>query len=157
MRKISKSVDIGASVERVFDFATQPENLPTIWPSLVEVTKAARRADGWHSFDWTYRMAGVRFHGSAKTVRVETNAYCAVKSEGGIPSVFRWSYEDRDGATRVTLDVEYAIPLPVLGKVAEAIVANINEREADTMLGNLKLALEGAPRARPGEAARAHV
>jgi len=156
MRKISKSIYIAASVERVFDFVTHPENLPSIWPSLVEVSNTERRDDGWHSFDWTYKMAGVRFHGKAKTVRVEPNAYVEVKNEGGIPSVFRWKYEARDGATRLSLDVEYTLPVPVLGKIAEAIVAKANEHESETMLANLKAAMESTRRAKPDDAAHAH-
>ena len=130
--------------------------MPTIWPSLIEVTNVVRRPDGWHSFDWTYRMAGVRFHGKASTVRVEPNAYCEVRNEG-IPSVFRWKYEARGESTHLTLEVEYSIPMPVLGKIAEVIVANMNEHEAETMLANLKAALESAPRPKPEDAARATI
>jgi uncharacterized membrane protein len=156
MRKISKKIEIGASVERVFDYVTRPENLLSIWPSLVEVTNVERKNDGWHSFDWAYKMGGIRFHGKAKTVRVEPNAYIEVKNEGGIPSVFRWRYDKRDKSTLVTLDVEYTVPTPVLGKVAEAIVAKMNEHETDTLLANLKATLEIAPTVKAGDAAHAH-
>ncbi len=155
MRKMTKSVDIGASVDRVYAYITTPEKLLDVWPSLVEVKSVERRPDGWHSFDWTYKMAGLRFHGNAKTVRVEQNKYIEVKNEGGIPSVFRWTFEGRDGSTRVTLDVEYTLPTPVLGKIAEAIVAKMNEHERDALLANLKVALEAQPTAR-ADAAAAH-
>jgi uncharacterized membrane protein len=156
MRKIGKQIEIGASVERVFDYVTRPENLLSIWPSLVEVSNVERRSDGWHSFDWAYKMGGIRFHGKAKTVRVEPNAYIEVKNEGGIPSVFRWRYDKRDNSTLVTLDVEYTVPTPVLGKVAEAIVAKMNERETETLLANLKTTLEIAPTVKAGDSAHAH-
>lgn len=156
MRKINHIIDIAASVDRVFDFATRPNNLPGIWPSLVEVSNVERREDGWHAFDWTYKMLGVRFHGNARTVRIEPNAYVEVLNAGGIPSTFRWKYEPHEGGTRVSLDVEYTIPAPVLGKIAEAIAAKANEHEMLEMLANLKTALEVAPQVKAKEGAAAH-
>ena len=31
--------------------------------SLVEVSRVEAKPDGAHSFDWTYKMAGLKFHG----------------------------------------------------------------------------------------------
>ena len=157
MRKIIKSIDIAASPDRAFDFVTHPENLLSIWPSLVEVSNVVRREDGWNSFDFGYRMAGVRVHGKTTTVRVETNKLSKVKSEGGIPSTWVWEFLARGGGTHVNLDLEYTIPAPVLGKLAEAIVAKMNEHEIHALLQNLKVALEVAPTtAKSNESPRAH-
>lgn len=154
MKRMSKSIDINASAERVYDHLTRPENLLAIWPSLVEVTNVQRRDDGSHSFDWAYKMAGIRFHGKAKSTRVEKNVYVEVQNEGGIPSVFKWRYQPQGSATRLTVDVEYTIPASVLGKVAEVLVAKINEREMETLLVNLKGILETMVPANAGVAAR---
>jgi len=37
---------------------------------------------------------------------------------------------------------EYTVPILVLGKLAESIILKQNEREADTLLANLKAILE---------------
>lgn len=44
----------------------------------------------------------------------------------------------RGSGTRLSLTVEYTMPIPVIGKIAEAVAAKINERDLDTMLANLK-------------------
>jgi carbon monoxide dehydrogenase subunit G len=154
MRKLSKSIDINVTPERAYDHVTRPENLLAIWPSLVEVTNIERKSDGAHSFDWAYKMAGVRFHGKARTTRVDRNKYAEVLNEGGIPSIFMWRYQPQGRGTRVTVDVEYTIPAPVLGKLAEALIAKINEREIETLLDNLKGVLETTAPANAGVAAR---
>ena len=41
------------------------------------------------------------------------------------------------------LEIEYTIPVPVLGKLAEKIVLKRNEREADLALINIKEKMEG--------------
>lgn len=143
MHQIRKSIEIKAPVERVFEFLTTPNNFLSIWPSMVEITNAVRRADGTNSFDWVYKMAGLRFKGHAEPKKIETNKYVEMRNESGIPSTFRWFYESRGaGATYLTVEVDYEAPAPVIGKLAEAIVGKINERELETLLANAKSILE---------------
>jgi hypothetical protein len=42
----------------------------------------------------------------------------------------------------MTTLTEYKIPVPLLGKVAEAFIVKMNENESDTILANLKARLE---------------
>jgi uncharacterized membrane protein len=158
MKRIHKSIRIDASVETVFEFLASPQNLLTIWPSLVEVKNVKRAADGAHSYDWTYKMAGIKFHGHASTVEVATNRRRVVKNEKGIPSTFIWTFEPAgDSETLVTLEVEYAIPGRVLRALAEPFITRVNEREAETVLANLKSRVElEAPAEKPAEEARLH-
>ncbi|MGC3998815.1 MAG: SRPBCC family protein, partial [Anaeromyxobacter sp.] len=127
MEKIQRSVMIDAPVERVYGYLTEPGHLPGIWPSMVEVHNTRVAAEGAHHFDWTYKMAGVRFHGHADTVEARQNALRVDRNEGGIPSTFRWQFAERGGATEVSLQVEYE--LPTFGMLLAPIVklANLHE------------------------------
>ena len=157
MHRIRKSVEIKAPVNRVYEMLTTPQNLPGIWPSMVEVSNVERKADGWQKFDWVYKMAGIHFKGHAETIRADANKYVEIRNSSGIPSTFRWTYEARGGGTMVTCEVEYDMPASVLGKLAEAVVTKLNEREMTTMLENAKTAIEQAPQATlngPGAAAQ---
>ncbi len=147
MRKLVKSIDVNAPVERVYELLTTPTNLPSIWPNLEAVGNVDRRADGAHSFDWTFRMAGLRFHGRMRTLEVVRNERFVSHSDEGIKSTFRWVL-DRKGAeaTHVGLEVEYSMPLGFLGRITEAIVAKINERDLDGFLRNVKRAAEAPKR-----------
>lgn len=142
MRKFEKSVFIDTPVERVFDYMTWPSNLPDIWPSLIDVENVERKEDGSHRFDWTYKMAGVRFHGHSEATVTEKNRTVIARNEGGIGSTFRYRYEPSDGGTQLSLEVEYEVPRSVLEKLAEPIITRINEREADSLLKNLKELME---------------
>ncbi len=153
MTKISKSVQIDAPPERVFAFMTSPSNLPEVWPSLVEVSNVQRKPDGTHSFDWVYKMAGVRFKGHAQTTDVEKDKRVVVKNEKGIPSTFRYDYEQLAGnRTKITMHVDYTIPNQLLNKLVEPVLRRINEHEAQTLLDNLKARMELAKEARRPEA-----
>lgn len=151
MSKISKSIDIDAPVEQVYEFMTQPENLPSIWASLVEVSKVQRKPDGSHSFDWVYKMAGVRLTGHSETTQVERNRRVIAKNERGIPSTFEYVYENKGGKTHLTMNIDYSIPGKLLSRIAEPLVHRVNEREAENLLLNLKDQMEMTKRveARP--------
>jgi hypothetical protein len=60
----------------------------------------------------------------------------------GIPSTFVWAYQPEDDGTKLTMEVEYTVPIPLLGKLAEAFIVKQNEYEAECTLANLKARME---------------
>lgn len=143
MAKIEKTIFINAPVEKVFAFMAKPENLPEIWPSLQEVRNVQPMPNGGYSYDWTYKMAGLRVEGRAEWTEFVQNRRIVDKNEGGIPSTFIWTYEAENGGTRVSVSVDYTIPGALLGRLAEPIVHKMNAQEAETVLANLKARMEG--------------
>ena len=142
MAKITKSVTINAPVEKVFAFMSQPTNLPEVWPSMVEIKNVQPSPAGGYNFGWVYKMAGMRFDGASKTTESIPNQRTVTKSTKGIESTFVWIYESKDGGTKLTVEVEYIVPVPLLGKLAEAFIMKQNDHEADVLLANLKARME---------------
>jgi uncharacterized protein YndB with AHSA1/START domain len=142
MEKIRKSIFIDAPPSKVFGYLSDPKHLPEVWPSMVEVANVHSKPDGANDYDWTYKMAGVKFHGHAETVEVKRDKLRVFHNEKGIPSTFRWAFEPHDKGTDFIAEVEYEIPGKVLGHLAAPFVRKINEREAQTMLENTKEAVE---------------
>ena len=66
MPKIEKSIFIGMPLEKIFGFMAEPSNLLEIWPSLLEVRNVQPLPNGGYLYDWTYKMAGMRFEGQAE-------------------------------------------------------------------------------------------
>lgn len=142
METIRRNVFIEAQPARIFEYLDDPQHLLEIWPSMVEVTNVKVTPDGAQSFDWTYRMAGVKFHGHSDTPEVVRDRLRVIRNEGGIPSTFRWGFEPRANGTEFTLEVEYQLPGMLLGRLAAPFLRRLNEREADTMVSNLKERME---------------
>lgn len=144
MERIEKSIVINAPVEKVFTFMAEPSHLPEIWPSMVEVKDIKQtEAHVGTSYRWMYKMAGMRFEGTSETTEYRENQRVIVENKSGIPSKFTWTYEPQGAGTKLTVNAEYTIPMPLLGKLAEPIIAKQNEREAETLLANLKVRMEG--------------
>ena len=158
MHQYRETVEIKAPVQQVYDFINQPTNLPGVWPSLIEVSNVVPRAGG-HDWDWTYKMLGVRLKGHTKLEEAQPGRLLRTMSEGAIVSSFRWTFQGLNGSgTRLTCEIDYTMPTPVIGKLAEALAVKLNKREADALLANIKEVMEHAPHGgvRPEAGARAH-
>ena len=97
---------------------------------------------GGYNFDWEYKMAGVPFRGHSKILEFVPNERVVTENKEGIPSTFVWDYSAEDGGTTIDVVVEYTVPVPVLGKLAEKVIIKMNENEMDTLLANLKAVME---------------
>ncbi len=155
MRKLVRSVEINAPVDRVYEFMTTPTNLPSIWPNLISVGNVQRSTDGANSFDWTYKMAGLHFRGHSRPLDVKKNELIVTRNDEGVPSTFRWMFQPKGAQTKLTVEIEYAMPVPVVGKIAEAFMAKVNEHDIEAMLRNAKASLEAAARLEATSAAPA--
>jgi carbon monoxide dehydrogenase subunit G len=143
MTKIVKHIEIDAPVEKVFEYMSHPENLVQIWPSMVDVNNIVEEPEGHLTYDWTYKMAGLKFKGTSVTKEAVENKRSVVTNEKGIPSTFVWEYHPHNGGTALDVEIEYKVPTPVLGKLAEKAIVKMNDHEAETLLTNLKIVMEG--------------
>ncbi len=135
-KKASRSAPL---LKKIFDYLLDPDKLPEIWPSLVEVKDIQRTPGGeLSSYNWNYKMAGMRFQGTTEITDSILNQRAANKDSGGIQSTRTMIIESQDYGRLLEVDVSYIIPVPLVGKLAEPFILRQNENEADTFLANLK-------------------
>lgn len=142
MIQAKKQIHINAPVNKVFSFAIEPDNLIEIWPSLMNVDNIERSPTKGINWDWEYKMAGMSFRGHSETTEFVPNERVVTENKEGIPSIFIWNYRAEDGGTMVNVTVEYSVPVPVLGKLAEKVIVKMNDNEMDTLMANLKAVME---------------
>ena len=142
MAKVDKEVWIEAPLEKTFGYISKPSNLLEVWPSLMDIRDVQSLPNGGYSLRWLYKMLGMRFHGSAEYTQIIPNQFFVVETKGGINSTISWTVRSREKKTRVTLTIDYTVPIPLLGKLAEAIVLNMNDHEGDLIMTNLQNILE---------------
>ena len=142
MAKVERSITINAPVEKVFGYIGEPTNSLEIWPSIVEIKDVQPLPSGGKSWRWVYKMAGMRFEGTGEHTEYVANQRTVAKNKGAIESTVTMMFQPEAGGTKVTFEVEYTVPVPLLGKVAEAFIVKANEREAELILANLKDRME---------------
>ena len=142
MESLMKSVLVHAPIEEVYGYLSDPTHLPEIWPSLVEITDVHSLPNGGHSNHWAYKMAGIRLEGTSEDVEHAANERIVSKTKGGTESTQTWTVQPEGDDTKVTFKVDYAVPIPVLGRLAEAAIVKLNDHEGDAIVANLKTILE---------------
>jgi uncharacterized protein YndB with AHSA1/START domain len=145
MIKLTKNVVIAASPEKVFDAVADTTNLPEVWRNLSNIRNLEKLPNGGHSFQFDYTMAGIRIEGSSVDLEHVCPHRIVTRTTGGIVSTLTWVFRPiAEGAkTELTLEAEYEAPVPVIGRLAEIVVAKINETDIVYLLNYLKLKLEG--------------
>ncbi len=130
MVTIGEAVTINAPVDKIFDYISTPNNLPEFWPSLVEVTDIKSLPKGGYKGRYVYKMAGIHLRGTGEYTEIVPNESLVIMTKGGINSVLTWTFRSQANRTRVGLTVNYEIPVPLLGKLAEVVVKEMNERDS---------------------------
>jgi hypothetical protein len=135
------SIVIHAPVDTVFAYVDEPMRLAEWLPHIVEVRNVLGTGAG-QQFEWTAKMAGLVLRGQSTVIEHVPN-HCAVhQTIGMVNSTFGYTVEPRPEGTALTLESEYSIPMPVLGRLAERVVLNRNVREFELALVNVKETLE---------------
>jgi uncharacterized protein YndB with AHSA1/START domain len=144
MLKLSKTITIAAPPEKVFDVISDTANIPEIWRNLSNVRNLKQIPNGGHSFQFDYSMAGIRIEGSSKDLEYIPPRRIVTQTTGGIISTLTWVFEpQRNGIeTNLVLGIQYEVPVRLVGRLAEIVVAKINETDIVYVLNYLKLKLE---------------
>jgi uncharacterized protein YndB with AHSA1/START domain len=141
MASTRTSTIIEVPVEKVFAYVAEPSNIPEWLVNLGTIADVTGSGVGQH-YRWKYTMIGLPFDGETTVVEHVPNHRLVTESKGGIPSTFTMAFSPHEGGTKLDVDTEYSIPVPVLGKLAEKLVARRMQREAELSAQNIKERLE---------------
>jgi carbon monoxide dehydrogenase subunit G len=133
---------VKAPRETVFDYMDDPEHQVEITPSMSEVRRIERIANGGIRAEYIYKMGGIPLKGSVEATEYQPKDRIAFKLTGAIRGEIFWLFEDENGETRFTYETKYEIPGKVVERLARPFVEAYNDREMDSVMANLKARLE---------------
>jgi uncharacterized protein YndB with AHSA1/START domain len=144
MITLTKDITIAAPPEAAFDVIDDAARLPEIWHNLSNIRDIQTLPNGGNSFHFDYTMAGIRIEGLSTDLEHDRPHRIVNRTTGGLTSTLTWTFEPSpDGnKTHLTVEARYEIPIPLVGKLAEIIVAKVNEADIVYVLNYLKLKLE---------------
>lgn len=145
MTKISASLVINKPIQEVFDYAASPHNGPAFIPNLNENSNVVPEQPGvGQKFDWRFNMGGVDLKGNAEVTEYDAPHKVKIVTSGDSSSTWIYSFQEENGNTKVTLEVEYTVAETALQRlVNRVVVERLNQRTAEQSLENLKTILEG--------------
>ena len=137
MVSVRKSVVISAPPDRVFEYVTEPSTMAEWLTKMVEVRDIVGTGEG-QQYEWTYKYAGLLLRGQSVVVQHVPNRLAVSQSIGMIGSTWTFRVEPHEEGSTLTIEVEYSIPIPVLGKIAEHVAVRLDARDLETSLSNVQ-------------------
>lgn len=135
------SILIHASPEDVFAYVDDPTQLPTWLPSMIEVRNVEGTGLG-QQYEYTYKMGGLQFRGQNIVIEYVPNERGLHHVLGMISALWQYSVEPHPSGTVLNIEVEYTIPIPVLGRIAERLAIKQNAASFELALTNVKDIME---------------
>lgn len=141
--KAHAEIDISIPPEKVFNFLTDPKNIPLVLPGLIENYNIPNLPIQVGSkFNFKYQTLGIVQEGEIVVDKVESPSTYDFTSTGGVASKWLQHMTAKDGGTHFTLDVEYDPPKSWLDKIKIDVVRKMNKGDAEKYTQNLKTLLE---------------
>ena len=135
------SIVIKASVSEVFTYVNDLTTMADWLTGLVEVRNVIGAGEG-QQCEWTFKLIGIPLCGQAVVVDCVENKRCTHQSIGMFSATWKQMVEPHEDGTKLIIEVEYTLPLSVLGKLAEPLTVRRMGRDLDSSLLNIKEALE---------------
>jgi len=140
--KVDESIVIDAARDAVFAYVTDPAKMAEWLPSMVEARNIVGSGEG-QQYEWTYKMAGFLFRGQTVVVEQAPSELAVFQTIGAVNSTWTFHFETADSGTRFRMVIEYEVPMPVLGRLAERVISKRDSRTICLALNNVKDTLEG--------------
>ena len=152
MSKVTQSLEVNSSPDSVMAYIIDITNHPAFIGPLKSVTniKGDVKKPGT-TWDWVYSLAGVELAGKAETMRFVPGKEFVYKTTTGAKSTFTYRADAAGGGgggggggkkTKLSLNVEYEVPVNALGKMKASVFEKLNDAEGKRVVENLKALLE---------------
>ncbi len=143
MATLTRSITINAPVETVFGFVKDLGKLWVAWPG-VAVREVELKPDGVGSSGLFYsHFLGLHFEGRVEfTEVVPEKRILAEVSSGGEHPTWEFTFEPVEGGTELTVQGEWHMNVPGVGKPVEGLMVKGHERGLESWLANIKSQVE---------------
>ncbi|HZJ02486.1 MAG TPA: SRPBCC family protein [Thermoleophilia bacterium] len=148
MAHLHHSLRIEAPIDQVYRIARDPETWAMWFVGLTGPERVTGSGEVGTVADFELTLAGMRFPVAVEVMEdtaLPEGATWVGKIDGPFEGQQRWSYRPHGGETEVTVEVDYAVPGSVLGKLADKIIIErMMERNFEHSAENLKMICEGS-------------
>lgn len=144
MAKLSRSVEIEAPVEKVFDFATDIGKFWTSWPEEVAVRDVELKPDGVGSSARLFtHFFAIHMEGTMEYTEFVPNERIVAKTHFfGESPTWVFTFEPADAGTKMTAEGEWHVRVPAVGKRLEGMMVKGHEEGLESLLATVKSRVE---------------
>jgi len=150
MSVVTSVIEIDASPTKTFKTAREIETYPDFMPDVKSVKILERRDDGYSRSEWVGHVSVASIDKDIRWVEDEWwNENELISNFELVEGDFKyykgdWKFEPLNGATRVTLTVDYDLGLPLVGAIIAKLLDKIMQNNIDGMLSAIKNRVESS-------------
>jgi carbon monoxide dehydrogenase subunit G len=141
--KLHAEISIKAPIDKVFNFITNPHNIPLVLPGLIENDNvpdlSLRKGD---KFNFKYKLVGVVIEGITEVEEIVSPTIYNFSTSVGMVSHWKEQLSENGAITNLSLDVEYETPDSLIKKIKLELIKQMDQNEVKHFLQNIKLAVE---------------
>jgi uncharacterized membrane protein len=148
MGHLQRSTVVSCPPERVFDVLADVERLPEFSEMTVDIKGPGRPVEAGDRFQQVVKILGKELASEWEVVTVErpTLLWFSGTAPGGAQATLIERLTPEGSHTRVELEVDYDLPLGILGDAVDAMYLHgKNEEQADQILDRLRTLCEARP------------
>ena len=144
MAKLTRSIEIDAPVEKVFDFALDVGKLWTSWPEDVAVRDVELTPDGVGTSARLFsHFFAIHLEGTVEYTEVVPNEHIAASVHFfGENPTWMFTFEPADDGTKMTAEGEWHAKVPVVGKRLDGMMVKEHEEGLESLLETVKSQVE---------------
>lgn len=146
MTKLSKSIDIEASPEKVFAFTLDAKKMNEIAKGFQETEYTSKGPVGvGTTAHMVGKAGGSQAEWDMEVTEFEKNKNVSMRTEGASKLKMQSSYiyEPTAKGTKLTITYDYELPYSILGKIVDKLkVSKDMEKSTEKLLKDVKKALE---------------
>lgn len=144
MAKLTRSIEIEAPVEKVFDFALDVGKFWTSWPEEVAVRDVELKPGGvgtsarlFTHFLALHMEGTIEYTDVIPNERIEANVHFLLENP-------RWvfTFEPSGDGTKMTAEAEWRVGVPAVGKRIEGMAVKSHEDGLESLLATVKSRVE---------------
>jgi len=141
MAVIERSITINVPAEKAFAYLVDPHNEMEMNPYITEIRNVTGDGPGQTWF-WTIHFKNFVFTGKAEVTEFAPCSSYATRTTGNITSAWEFRFTPQNGMTLLDLRVDYDIPIPLFGRLAEVLSSHWLAGEIDKQLCCIKKKIE---------------
>ena len=144
MAKLTRSIEIDAPVEKVFDYALDVGKFWTSWPEEIAARDIVLTPDGVGTSARLFgHFLAIHMEGTIEYIEVVPNESIVAKIHWfGESPMWLFTFEPTDGGMILTAEAEWDVKLPVVGKRIEGMIVKSHEKGLESLLETVKSRVE---------------
>lgn len=144
MATLTRSIEIEAPVEEVFDFALDIGKFWTSWPDEVAVRDVELTPDGVGTSARLFtHFFALHMEGTMEYTEVVPNERIAAKVHFfGESPTWVFTFEPAESGTKMTAEGEWHVNVPAVGTTLEGIMVKGHEEGLESLLATVKSRVE---------------